>query len=62
MPKFSGKDYFQWRAIFDVVVHSKPYLDQIKILILLSCLEEEPKELIKNFPPVDANYKPAVPR
>ena len=60
VPKFSGKDYFRWRSIYDVMIHQLPIKDSLKFLRLYACLEAEPKELLKHFPPTDESYSVAL--
>ena len=62
LPKFNGKDYFRWRSIFEVVVHSQTWTNKVKFLRLISCLESEPKELLRNYPPTDESYLTALDR
>ena len=62
LPRFSGKDYFKWRALFDVIIDGQPMTKQIKILRLLSCLDGEAKELVKNYPPIPESYDAALKR
>ena len=56
LPRFNGKEYFQWKAIFDVVIDEQSWPDRIKFIRLMSCLDGAPRELLSNYPPVDASY------
>ena len=62
LPSFSGKDYFRWRAIFDIAVDSQEISKKFKMLNLITCLEGEPKELIAHYPPTAESYDCALHR
>ena len=62
LPKFNGKDYHHWKPIYDAVVHVQSWPDTTKMIRLLSCLEAEPRELLKNYPLVDASYELCLSR
>lgn len=50
-------DYYQWKAIFDVVVDQHNWSDRTKFLRRLSSLDGEIKELPKNYPSVDVRVR-----
>ena len=62
LPRFNGSGYFRWKAMYDCLVHNQHYTDLIKMLKLLSCLDGEPKELLKNYPLKDHSYSHCISR
>ena len=62
LPRFSGKNYWHWRSIFDVTVLSQTWSDKTKMLRLISCVEGEALDLIRLYPVVDASFHIALKR